>query len=87
MQRSVVQCKMSESDCVEDDAPNTQDLDYDMWEGQFEFVGPTEEVTRGRGLQIIVPSPHILPHTNGAKKNKAHEWCEDISDNVIICFF
>lgn len=71
---------MSES---EDDAPNTQDLDYDMWEGQFEFVGPSEDTDlTGRGLQIIAPSLHMPPHTNGIKKNRAHEWCDDISDNV-----
>lgn len=74
---------MSESDCVEDDAPNTQDLDYDMWEGQFEFVGPSEDtVLTGRGLQIITSSPHMSPRTNGIKKNRAHEWCDDLSNNV-----
>lgn len=59
---------------------NTPDLDYDMWEGQFEFVGPGELIQPPRGL--LTPAPHLSPSVNGVRKNAAHAWCEEISDQV-----
>lgn len=75
---------MSEVSECEDEAPNTQDLDYDMWEGQFEFVGPSNNAILHPDLKIITPSPHLSSHTNGARKSQAHAWCEDLTDNVNI---
>lgn len=73
---------MSEFSESEEEAPNTQDLDFDMWEGQFEFVGPSNNNISVEDLKIIVPTPHLNVNTNGTKKNAAHTWCKDVSGNV-----
>lgn len=70
---------MSDSEC--EISQNTPDLDYDMWEGQFEFVGPEDRII---AQEYAKPPPHLHPTVNGAKKNAAHAWCEEVSDKVII---
>lgn len=56
------------------------EMDYDMWEGQFEFVGPTEPSPVG----YLKPTPFLSPGSNGVKKSAAHIWCEDVSGQVTI---
>lgn len=68
------------SDDIEMDLP---ELDYDMWEGQFEFVGPTDNRNViGHGL--LKPTPYLPSNTNGVKKSAAHQWCDDVSGQVNI---
>lgn len=64
---------------VEIEAP---ELDYDMWEGQFEFVGLTDPNREPQGL-LRPPVPLLHYGTNGTKKNPAHAWCEEVADQVI----
>lgn len=62
----------------------TLELDYDLWEGQFEFVGPTDdENCQPQGL--LKPPPFLANGTNGAKKTAAHRWCENVTDQVSAC--
>lgn len=58
------------------------EMDYDMWEGQFEFLGPSDPNRVGQGL--LKPAPFLPPTSNGVKKSAAHVWCEDVSGQVII---
>lgn len=60
-------------------------LDYDMWEGQFEFVGPDEMVCSPHGL--LKPPPHLPANVNGSRKNAAHVWCDEVNDKVISTIF
>ncbi|KPI97257.1 Rab11 family-interacting protein 3 [Papilio xuthus] len=81
---------MGESIEVED----SLDLEYDMWDGQFDFVGPQgpPPVTRGRITSDIsitedlftgTPlTPHLTNGVNGGKKTAAHQWCDNLSDQV-----
>lgn len=80
---------MSEAIEVED----SLELEYDMWDGQFDFVGPqgppvprgrvtsdasiTEDLFTGGPL-----SPHLTNGVNGGKKTAAHQWCDNLSDQV-----
>ncbi|CAH2039459.1 unnamed protein product, partial [Iphiclides podalirius] len=80
---------MGESIEVED----SLDLEYDMWDGQFDFVGPqgppplrgriisdvslTEDLFTGAPL-----TPHLTNGVNGGKKTAAHQWCDNLSDQV-----
>lgn len=60
---------------------HNQELDYDMWEGQFEFVGPTNNanvIPQG----LLRTTPFLQSYTNGIKKNAAHRWCDQVNDNV-----
>lgn len=52
------------------DCENENSLDYDMWEGQFEFVGPSAE-------SECVPQGLLKPYTNGVRKPAGHQWGED----------
>lgn len=56
------------------------ELDYDMWEGQFEFIGPSGRTFSPVGL--LRPPPYLPPSLNGVKKSVAHQWCEDVTDQV-----
>ncbi|XP_068618438.1 rab11 family-interacting protein 4A-like isoform X4 [Battus philenor] len=70
------------------------DLEYDMWDGQFDFVGPQgpPPVTRNRitsDLSITEDlftgaplTPHLTNGANGGKKTAAHQWCDNLSDQV-----
>lgn len=63
------------------ESENAAELDYDMWEGQFEFLGPD----RGCFPQgLLKPPPHLPSQTNGIKKSAAHKWCENVSDQVSL---
>lgn len=69
------------------------ELEYDMWDGQFDFVGPqdppeprpritsdtslTEDLFTGGPL-----TPHLTNGLNGGKKTAAHQWCDNLSDQV-----
>ncbi|GBP54274.1 hypothetical protein EVAR_36490_1 [Eumeta japonica] len=68
------------------------ELEYDMWDGQFDFVGPQEPTA---GLRERVTSdgsltedlftggpltPHLTNGLNGGKKTAAHQWCDNLSD-------
>lgn len=70
------------------------ELEYDMWDGQFDFVGPqgpppevrnritsdaslTEDLFTGGPL-----TPHLSNGLNGGKKTAAHQWCDNLSDQV-----
>ncbi|XP_063623553.1 rab11 family-interacting protein 4A isoform X4 [Cydia splendana] len=70
------------------------ELEYDMWDGQFDFVGPqgpppetrsrifsdssvTEDLFTGSPL-----TPHLTNGLNGGKKTAAHQWCDNLSDQV-----
>lgn len=67
---------------VEYESLGTPEMDYDMWDGQFEFIGPSpNQPTYG----FLKPPPHLQPTTNGVKKNAAHAWCEEVTDQVITC--
>ncbi|KAH9641682.1 hypothetical protein HF086_005128 [Spodoptera exigua] len=72
------------------------ELEYDMWDGQFDFVGPqgpppevrgritsdaslTEDLFTGGPL-----TPHLANGLNGGKKTAAHQWCDNLSDQVSI---
>lgn len=81
---------MGESTDVED----SLELEYDMWDGQFDFVGPqdpplrprvtsdsslTEDLFTGGPL-----TPHLSNGLNGGKKTAAHQWCDNLSDQVRI---
>lgn len=67
------------SDDEDNESSLIPDLDYDMWEGQFEFVGPSQNnVPHG----LLKPPVFLAKHVNGAKKSQAHQWCEDVSDQV-----
>lgn len=51
------------------DCENENSLDYDMWEGQFEFVGPSES--------DCVPQGLLKPYTNGVQKLTSYPEGED----------
>uniref|UniRef100_A0A1B6CQH5 FIP-RBD domain-containing protein n=1 Tax=Clastoptera arizonana TaxID=38151 RepID=A0A1B6CQH5_9HEMI len=72
----------------EDEAP-TQDLEFDMWEGQFEFVGDLynnnqdEETYSYNGHNVYDESVDLFkPKRNGLKKSEVQVWCEDLSGHV-----
>ncbi|CAH2090958.1 unnamed protein product [Euphydryas editha] len=79
---------MGESTEVED----SLELEYDMWDGQFDFVGPQDPPVRGRitsdnsvteDLFTGGPlTPHLSNGLNGGKKTAAHQWCDNLSDQV-----
>lgn len=79
---------MGESIEVED----SLELEYDMWDGQFDFVGPQDPPVRGRitsdnsvteDLFTGGPlTPHLSNGLNGGKKTAAHQWCDNLSDQV-----
>ncbi|CAH0729923.1 unnamed protein product, partial [Brenthis ino] len=79
---------MGESIEVED----SLELEYDMWDGQFDFVGPQDPPVRGRitsdnsvteDLFTGGPlTPHLTNGLNGGKKTAAHQWCDNLSDQV-----
>lgn len=69
------------------------ELEYDMWDGQFDFVGPEG---RGRpalasdvsdGLEDLFSGGPLTPYlkggTNGGKKTVAHQWCDNLTGQVI----
>lgn len=70
------------------------ELEYDMWDGQFDFVGPqgspitsrsriTSDASLGDDLFTGGPlTPHLTNGINGAKKTAAHQWCDNLSDQV-----
>lgn len=62
----------------------TLELDYDLWEGQFEFVGPNSGNCESQGLSrgLLKPTPFLTNGTNGSKKSAAHQWCENVTDQV-----
>ncbi|CAH0761300.1 unnamed protein product [Diatraea saccharalis] len=74
------------------DVEDSLELEYDMWDGQFDFVGPqdppirpritsdasvTEDLFTGSPL-----TPHLTNGLNGGKKTAAHQWCDNLSDQV-----
>nr|CAD7452975.1 unnamed protein product [Timema tahoe] len=70
--------------CSED---GEQELDLDLWEGQFEFVGSGwGEEGVGEEGQGATPPPyhtsHLAHQLNGVKKSPAHVWCEDLTEQV-----
>nr|CAD7569999.1 unnamed protein product [Timema californicum] len=71
--------------CSED---GEQELDLDLWEGQFEFVGSGWGEEEGQGA---TPPPYHTPHLahqlNGVKKSPAHVWCEDLTEQVTFLKF
>ncbi|OWR55534.1 hypothetical protein KGM_213560 [Danaus plexippus plexippus] len=79
---------MGESIDVED----SLELEYDMWDGQFDFVGPQETPIRDRiTSDTSVPedlftggplTPHLTNGVNGGKKTPAHQWCDNLSDQL-----
>ncbi|CAK1544965.1 unnamed protein product [Leptosia nina] len=79
---------MAESIEVED----SLELEYDMWDGQFDFVGPQDPQLRPRitsdsslteDLFTGAPlTPHLSNGLNGGKKTAAHQWCDNLSDQV-----
>ena len=64
------------------DVSYISELDYDMWEGQFEFIGPSDGNFTPQGL--LRPPPYLPHSVNGIKKSPAHQWCEEVTDQV--CF-
>ena len=63
-----------------------QDLELDLWEGQFQFVGP-EEYSPTSGDDPIEGSVELYPNQppsgdNGVTKTSAHVWVHDISNQV-----
>ncbi|KAI5637135.1 FIP domain-containing protein [Phthorimaea operculella] len=83
---------MGERDSI--DVEDSLELEYDMWDGQFDFVGPqgpppevrsritsdtslTEDLFTGSPL-----TPHLTNGVNGGKKTAAHQWCDNLTDQV-----
>ncbi|VVD03250.1 unnamed protein product [Leptidea sinapis] len=74
------------------DVEDSLELEYDMWDGQFDFVGPQETPVRPRitsdgslieDLFTGSPlTPHLSTGLNGGKKTAAHLWCDNLSDQV-----
>jgi hypothetical protein len=65
----------------EEDTALEQELALDLWEGQFEFVGEGYCGDGGGcGNVHITPPPRL--GSNGVKKNDAHAWCEDLTEQV-----
>lgn len=74
------------------------ELEYDMWDGQFDFVGPQgpppearERITSDASLTEDLFSggpltPHLPNGVNGGKKTPAHQWCDNLSDQVRLLF-
>lgn len=74
------------------------ELEYDMWDGQFDFVGPqgpppdtrtriTSDASLPEDLFTGGPlTPHITNGLNGSKKTPAHQWCDNLSDQVRTVF-
>lgn len=70
------------------------ELEYDMWDGQFDFVGPQDPAVRLRitsdnsvteDLFTGGPlTPHLTNGVNGGKKTAAHQWCDNLSDQVRV---
>lgn len=71
------------------------ELEYDMWDGQFDFVGPqSPSVPRGRitsDASLIEDlftgeplTPHLTNGNNGGKKTAAHQWCDNFLDQVRV---
>lgn len=72
------------------------ELEYDMWDGQFDFVGPqgpppelrgriTSDASLTEDLFTGTPlTPHLTNGLNGGKKTAAHQWCDNLSDQVSI---
>lgn len=76
---------MSDDDEDSVSASHTPDLDYDMWEGQFEFLGPSAETIQLHPPQgLLRPAPHMPATTNGVRKNPAHVWCDEITDQFQV---
>ncbi|KAM3966183.1 rab11 family-interacting protein nuf isoform 3-T3 [Aphomia sociella] len=83
---------MGESIEVED----SLELEYDMWDGQFDFVGPQGPPPGARGRVTSDASltedlftggpltPHMNNGMNGGKKTAAHQWCDNLSDQVLL---
>lgn len=68
-------------------ASHTPEMDYDMWEGQFEFLGPSAETIIQPPQGLLKPVPHLPATMNGIRKNPAHVWCDEITDQVILINF
>lgn len=80
---------------VSEDEVAAQDLEFDMWQGQFEFVGnqyrdgneeESELSYNGHGtydesIDLFRPSA-IRPRRNGFKKTEVQMWCDDLSGHV-----
>jgi hypothetical protein len=67
------------------------DLELDLWEGQFEFVG-SQHTSQQHEQQQQHPVPNLPPNgNNGVSKTSAHVWVDDISEQVCFlcctCFF
>jgi hypothetical protein len=80
------------SDEDEEETAIEQELALDLWEGQFEFVGEGYGGDGGDGVRDsgvcvrgggpIHVTPPLRPGSNGVKKNEAHLWCEDLTEQV-----
>lgn len=82
---------------VSEDEVAAQDLEFDMWEGQFEFVGSQYRDSNGNeeeselsynghgtydeSVDLFRPST-VRPRRNGIKKSEVQMWCEDLSGHV-----
>lgn len=79
---------------VSEDEVAVQDLEFDMWEGQFEFVGnqyngnyqDSELSYNGSNaydetVDLFVPSL-TRPKRNGVKKSEVQLWCEGLTGHV-----
>lgn len=73
----------------EDEAP--AELEFDMWEGQFEFVGPQYQDTNGNGENVQglngtydenVDLFRPARKKNGFKKHHVQVWYEDLAGHV-----
>ncbi|KAF4526260.1 hypothetical protein B566_EDAN010970 [Ephemera danica] len=61
------------------------DLELDLWEGQFEFVGPQHPsaLPPMSPTSLNLPVPNQPPNgNNGVSKSSAHIWVDDISEQV-----
>lgn len=81
-----------DSEDIEED-----ELEYDMWDGQFDFVGPQviSRVHNGSrngsdGIEDLFSGNPLTPHlsngVNGSKRTPAHMWCDNLTDQVIWLF-
>lgn len=62
-------------------------LEYDMWEGQFQFLGPngslmsTSPVAQNFGANFDQESIDS-PNSDGYKVTQVNRWCDHLTDHV-----
>ncbi|KAK7789182.1 hypothetical protein R5R35_006801 [Gryllus longicercus] len=72
---------------TDDEQPESLGLELDLWEGQFEFVGPDygEHAPPSPALSLSPsPSRGLKFGSNGVRKNEARAWCEELTEQKAV---